>query len=342
MAVSFTLIHMLRCAVLLLPIALWAQVPLFEEDVQKSRPFREQGYRQFEDYLKKLPTAETLRQQFRTKIGFPPAGFTETPAMRCEAMGEDAIATYSRCWVTVAAGLETYGLYLAPKNRQGPAPLVVSLHGGGGFPEMALFKGGANYHDQIRGAVREGYVVWAPQFVMYPYRDRDTSTPIPAEVRAELDLKLRNAGTSLMAVESMKVIRSLDAVLARPDVDASRVAMIGLSFGGYYSLYIAALDPRIKVVVASGCFREAPLVRETVMGGRPIDLTSPQQVALIAPRPLQIQTGVKDPAAPIESVRRTLAEARVYHPALDYQEFDGGHEWRGDIAWTFLRKHLRK
>jgi dienelactone hydrolase len=207
---------------------------------------------------------------------------------------------------------------------------------------MALFKGGSNYHDQIRGAVREGYIVWAPLFVMYPYRDRDTGTPIPAEVRADLDLKLRNAGTSLMALESMKVIRSLDAVLARPEVDPSRVAMIGLSFGGYYSLYIAALDPRIHVVVASGCFREAPLVRESIMAGRPVDLTSPQQVALIAPRPWQIQTGVKDPAAPIESVRRTLAEARVYHPTLDYQEFDGGHEWRGDIAWTFLRQHLRK
>jgi dienelactone hydrolase len=333
---------MLRLAVLLVPLALSAQVPLLEEDLQKSRPYREQGYRQFDEYLKKLPPAEILRQQFRTKIGFPPPGFTETPAMRCEAMGEDSIATYSRCWVTVAAGLETYGLYLVPKQRQARTPLVVSLHGGGGFPEMALFKGGSNYHDQIRGAAREGYIVWAPLFVMYPFRDRDTGTPIPAEVRADLDLKLRNAGTSLMALESMKVIRSLDAVLARPEVDPTRVAMIGLSFGGYYSLYIAALDPRIHVVVASGCFREAPLVRESIMAGRPVDLTSPQQVALIAPRPLQIQTGVKDPAAPIESVRRTLAEARVYHPTLDYQEFDGGHEWRGDIAWTFLRQHLRK
>ncbi len=333
---------MVRCAILLLPLALLAQGPVFEEDLQKSRPFREQGYRQLEEYVKKLPAAEALRQQFRTKIGFPPPGFTDKPAMRCEAMGEDSIATYSRCWVTVAAGLETYGLYLVPKNRRGATPLVVSLHGGGGFPEMALFKGGTNYHDQIRGAVQEGYIVWAPLFVMHPFRDRDTSTPIPAEVRADLDLKLRNAGTSLMAVESMKVIRSLDAVLERPEVDATRVAMIGLSYGGYYALYIAALDPRVKAVVASGCFREAPLVRETVMGGRPIDLTSPQQVALIAPRPLQIQTGVKDAAAPIESVRRTLAEARVHHPTLDYQEFDGGHEWRGDIAWTFLRQHLRK
>lgn len=331
---------MLRFAVTLFPLILAAQAPLFEEDLQKSRPFREEGYRQLNKFAEALPPAEALRQQFRTRIGFPAPGFTGEPSSRCESIGEDAIANYSRCWITVAPHLETYGLYLVPKKRQAKTPLVVSLHGGGGFPEMALFKGGTNYKDQIRGAVEQGYIVWAPQFVMYPFRDRDTTTPIPAEVRAELDLKFRNAGTSLMAVEAMKVIRSVDAILARPEVDSTRVAMIGLSYGGYYSLYIAALDPRIKAVVASCSFREAPLVRESVIGGRPLDLTSPQQVALIAPRPLQVQVGVNDKAAPIESVRRTIAEARVHHPTVDYQEFNGGHEWRGDIAWAFLKKHL--
>ena len=331
---------MLRVALLVLPLALQAQAPLFEEDFQKSRSHRENDYRQLSKFADSLAPADALRQQFRSRIGFPPPGFTTSPTLRCEPMGEDEIATYSRCWVTVAPQLEIYGLYLVPKGLKGPAPLVVSLHGGGGFPEMALFKGGSNYHDQIRGAVRQGYVVWAPQFVMYPFRDRDTGTPIPPEVRAELDLKFRNAGSSLMAVEAMRVIRSLDPLLTRPEIDPRRIAMIGLSYGGYYSLYIAALDPRIKAVVASCSFREAPLVRETVIGGRPLDLTSPQQVALIAPRPLQIQVGLTDKAAPIESVRRAIAEAKVHHPAVDYQEFNGGHEWRGDLAWTFLSKHL--
>lgn len=336
---------MFRPAVFLFPALLAAQAPLFEEDLQKSRPYREEGYRQFAQYIKSLTPAEALRQQFRSRIGYPPPGFENKPEARCEQAGEDAIAIYSRCWITVAPGLETYGLYLVPKNAKLPAPLVVSLHGGGGFPEMALFKGGSNYHDQIRGAVKQGYVVWAPQFVMHPFRDRDTSTPIPPGVRAELDAALRNRGTSLMAVESMKVIRSLDVLLERPEIDRSRVAMIGLSYGGYYSLYIAALDPRIKAVVASCSFREPPLVRESVVEGRPLDLTSPQQVALIAPRALQVQVGLKDEFAPIESVRRSIAEAKAHYTSekpgvLDYQEFDGGHEWRGDIAWKFLSKHL--
>jgi len=42
---------------------------------------------------------------------------------------------------------------------------------------MATFHGGTNYHDQVRGAVAEGYVVFAPLTVMYPFRDRDHDTP---------------------------------------------------------------------------------------------------------------------------------------------------------------------
>jgi enterochelin esterase-like enzyme len=123
--------------------------------------------------------------------------------------------------------------------------------------------------------------------------------------------------------------------------------MIGLSYGGYYTLYIAALDQRIRVAVASCSFRNTPAATVTPTEGRPIDITSPDQVALIAPRPLQIQAGIKDASAPIETVRVTIEEARKHYDAagksgaLDYQEFDGGHEWRGDSAWTFLARHLK-
>ena len=67
---------------------------------------------------------------------------------------------------------------LCPRANQ-PAPLVISMHGGGGTPEMATFKGGTNYHDMVRGAVAQGYVVYAPLNIQYPYGDRDKGTPIP-------------------------------------------------------------------------------------------------------------------------------------------------------------------
>ena len=42
-------------------------------------------------------------------------------------------------------------------------------------------------------------------------------------------------------------------------------------------------------------------------------------------------------------VRRAAADAKTHYAPnglFEFQEFDGGHEWRGDIAWAFLRKHL--
>lgn len=323
----------------LITVSLTAQY--YEEDLQKSRPHREENYRQFAGYSRLL--------RFQKLIGYPAPGFFETAgAPRVEKAGEDSIGIYHRVWIPVAPGMETYGLYIVPRKVKLPAPLVVSLHGGGGIPESALFHGGSNYHDQIRGAVEQGYVVWAPLFVMFPFADRGKDPQqIPVEVRRDLDAQFRAAGTSLMAVESMKVIKALNRILERPEVDPKRVAMIGLSYGGYYTLYIAALDQRIRAAVASCSFRNTPAATVTPTEGRPIDITSPDQVALIAPRPLQIQAGIKDASAPINTVRVTIEEARKHYDAagksgaLDYQEFDGGHEWRGDVAWTFLARYLK-
>jgi dienelactone hydrolase len=304
----------------------------FEEDLQVSRAFREDNHQQLIHY--------TRRMHFQKAIGYPAPGFREQAgAPRVVRIGEDAIGVYHRMWIEVAPGVATYGLFIVPRKANLPAPLVISLHGGGGIPESALFYGGANYHDQIRGAVERGYVVWAPMFVMFPFADRGKGGSIPEDVRKTLDASLRAQGTSLMGVESMKITRALDRVLERPEVQKDRVAMIGLSYGGYYTLYIAALDPRIKVAVASCSFRNTPAAKDGVTEGRPIDITSPEMVALVAPRPLQIQVGISDKQAPIDMVREAAAAAKKL-ANFDYAEFEGGHEWRGDIAWAFLAKHL--
>ncbi len=326
-------------AVIALASGMCAQVRFYEEDLQASRPHREENYRQFSRYLEDIGRVG----QFKKLIGYPAPGFFDkAQAPRIVKVSEDDIGVYHRVWIHVAPGVETYGLYIVPKNVKLPAPLVISLHGGGGIPESALFHGGSNYHDQIRGAVQQGYVVWAPLFVMFPFADRGKNSGIPEDVRKDLDAKLRAQGTSLMGMETTKITRALDRILERPEVDPARVAMIGLSYGGYYTLYIAAVEPRIKVAIASCSFRNTPAA--AVTEGRPIDIASPEQVALVAPRPLQIQVGISDPQAPIDTVRETAAIARRHyekHPGLfDYREFEGGHEWRGTVAWPFLKKFL--
>jgi predicted peptidase len=192
-------------------------------------------------------------------------------------------------------------------------------------------------------------VVFAPLTIMYPFRDRDHGTPIPADVRGILDDELRARGATLMGVEAYKISRALDVVLQRPEVDARRVAMIGLSYGGLYTLYTTALEPRIKVAVASCSFRDQEptgAARKDRPAGRPTDLSSVELVRLIAPRPLEVQDGINDKGFPIDDVRRAVEKSRVYyvgsHAAnFDFEAFEGIHEFRGDVVWPFLRKHLR-
>lgn len=324
---------------------------IFEEEPTATMAIRERNWRQLDAYASRVgQDVAGWRQTFLTSIGYPSPGLHATPGKpRLEKSGEDEIATYYRSWIEVGPGLEVYGLYLVPKKVKLPAPLIIAKHGGGGFPEMALFKGGANYKDLIRGAAREGYVVYAPLTVMHPYRDRDQGSPIPAEVRAILDAKLRAAGTSLMGLEVTKMVKALDSLLAhQKEIDPRRIGMTGLSYGGFYTLYMAAVDPRIRVAVASCSFRSAVPEADRQKPGRPMDLATPELAALIAPRPLQVQSGISDKAFPIDDVRLGAERARSHYAAqnaaayFEFREFEGGHEFRGSLAWEFFRRHLSK
>lgn len=319
---------------------------LYEEDIAATKGARDANYRQLNDYAGRLEIGDP-RASFARQIGFPAPGLALKGAPRIEKAGQDELGTYHRVWLPVGENIEAHGLLLLPAARKGRVPLVVAQHGGGGTPELALFRGGANYHDMIRGALREGYAVWAPLIVMYPFVDRDHGSEIPATVREDLDRRLRFLGTTLFALEITKLKLALDYLLKRPEIDPARVAFIGLSYGGFYAAYAAALEPRIKVVVASCSLRPwdpadpevwKPTGRPTM---RPLELIW----NLVSPRPVQLQVGKGDKLLPVDGARVVADKIRpswAANPAnFDYQEFDGGHEWRGAIAWPFLRAHLK-
>ncbi len=356
-------------------VSVGAQAPAtkyFEQEVPESNPLRVAQAQELNDYIRALKTddsrlqallpddhsspeafaksAERYRQAFCDSIGYPPPGAVPQTSAKFELMGEDAIGKYYRAMIPVLPGVHAEGLYIIPKTlpEHGKAPLVISMHGGGGSPEVALFHGGANYHDMVRGAVKRGYVVFAPQHLF-------SAEGFPKDVRNRTDDRLRLLGTSLTAIEIAKITRSLDVLLLRPEVDAHRVAMVGLSYGGYYALVTPAIDTRIKVAVCS-CYygvQEARYERDEL--SVPSDFRFPNRfsyfrdsdlVALICPRALQIQAGSKDgvdhrdgglPLAPVSAAfysRLGLAD-RFQHLI-----FEGGHEFHDDSAWAFVKRHL--
>ena len=348
--------------------------PLYEEEIAASNPGRTEQARELETYLareaddrsalRKVFTpdysspqayeksARKLRQALADTIGYPPPGQPDAEVPEFRRIGEDAIATYYRTRISVLPGVHVIGLYLVPKDRskarRGRLPLVISLHGGDGSPEVATFHGGANYNDMVRGAAKHGYAVYAPQHLF-------KADGYPADIRPRMDHRARLIGTSITAIEIAKIRRGLDVVLQRPEIDPKRAAMVGLSYGSFYTLYTTALEPRIRVAVASCFFGD---LAERMQQSEPdgwgdmrfshgvTRFRDPEIAALICPRPLEIQMGRRDTLIPIAPGRRTAPLVADYYHRLGrddnfrFVEFDGSHEFHGATAWEWLEKHL--
>jgi dienelactone hydrolase len=311
---------------------------LYTEDVLAAMPERIKQWKQMVSYADSLSENNMLnstKDKLADKIGYPPSRIIENTAVRQEKSGEDTVATYYRIWVHISPEMDTYGLYIVPKGLKQPAPLVIALHGGGGFPELAVFYARSNYHDMVRGAVLRGYVVYAPLFIFYPYHDRDHGTSIPKDVREVLDKKFRYHGTTLMAVEVVKITKALDILIKRPEVDPKRIAMIGLSWGGAYTQYATALDPRIRVAVFSCSFQTELTTRPSF--GKHEDVSTVQLTNLILPRSIQLQFGEHDPLLSIVKVRSGI---KGIDKRVDIEIANGAHEFNGLLAWPFINSHL--
>lgn len=344
--------------------------PYFEEAVAASNPLRIEQAKELDAYIHAMKKDETrlrtvfqpdyasreafeksaqpLRKAFCDSIGYPPPGDAPKEEATFDKIGEDNIGTYYRAVIPVLPAVHAEGIYIVPKGIKGKAPLVIAMHGGGGSPEVALFHGGANYHDMVRGGAKRGYVVFAPQHLF-------SVEGFPQDIRNRIDERMRLVGTSLTAVEIAKITRSLDVILKRPEVDPNRVAMVGLSYGGYYSLVTPAVDLRIKVSVCS-CYygvQEARYERDEL--SIPSDFKfkdrftlfrDSELTALICPRALQIQAGSKDGADHREGGKLLAPKSAAPYERLGLPEqfqhlvFEGGHEFHDESAWEFVKKHL--
>jgi dienelactone hydrolase len=67
-----------------------------------------------------------------------------------------------------------------------------------------------------------------------------------------MEKSLLSAGTTWPGVYLVEDQRALDVLAGRPEVDASRIGIAGLSGGGMRTVFLGGLDDRVKVAVAVG------------------------------------------------------------------------------------------
>jgi len=258
---------------------------------------------------------------------------------------------------------------LKPGERR---PVVLALHGhvSAGkcspagrrdIPVVAKYISELNY-DYGEALVREGWVVFCPDARGFGERresscqgdDEQGFIGSSCHQLAHMGLPLGQTVTGMWVWDLMRLI---DYAATRPDCDVSRLACAGLSGGGLQTLYLAALDERVRCAVISGYFYG---VRDSLLHmsdncccnfvpGLWLLADMGDLGALCAPRPLFIETGDEDSlngARGLVNVTEQVTIARQAYIMLEAEDhlhhaiFHGPHRWDGVEAIPWLRKWL--
>ncbi len=152
-------------------------------------------------------------------------------------------------------------------------------------------------------------------------------------------------------------ISALDYLSSLPGVDATRIGCVGLSEGGKRTLYLAAMDDRIKAAVISGYYCTLTgAIRNwdrlenwdicNYVPGLLRYADYPDLAALIMPRSLLIENASDDELYDQEAVREALDQTtRAYAAASAAEHFDvdiftGGHKWSGQKSFAWMERWL--
>ena len=262
--------------------------------------------------------------------------------------------------------LTAFGYFLIPEkaaaNKKTPAILCLPGHGFGVDDLVGIGPNGRE-HEHAQGyqyrfavqCVEHGYAVLALEMLGFGRR-RDSAARHAGASHSSCQPA---AGAALLLGESMAgwrvwdALRALDLLADRPEVDPSRLGVMGISGGGTVAFYAAALDERIKATVMSGSFctfRDSILSIGHCMDNYVPGILRSFEVAdisgLIAPRGLFCECGVDDTIFPARGVRTALRDAeRIFEAEgargqLGHAFFNGPHEFNGRAAFPWLAEHL--
>jgi dienelactone hydrolase len=254
-----------------------------------------------------------------------------------------------------------------PKGLNKRAPAVVDLHSHGGmfiFGKEKVIDFGRNHPAMVEyhkanyegrptatALVRRGYVVITID--AFPFGERrlvmdddlkygwDRSKYSVEDVRylnskcsrkeSTLFKSLTYAGVTWPGIVTWDDMRTVDYLASRPEVDPARIGCVGVSFGGWRSLFLSGMDDRIAAGCVVGFMSTVkPMMRRHMdthsfvhfVPSLHKHLDLPDVVALRAPKPLLVQQCRKDalfpPAGMDEAVRKIAA---IYEKAGARERF---------------------
>ena len=311
--------------------------------------------------------AEAWQQTLRAKVTELVGGFpSERTPLRPAVLETRSFPGYRREKIVFDSrpGVSVLAYVLLPSAARTPAATMICVpgHGRGVDDIVGIDDQGRDrtnkdgyQHDFALQIVEAGLAAVAIEPMAFGCR-RD-----PINARRGLAQKGCEpiAGAALMLGQTLigwrvwDIMRTIDYVATRPELDAARVGCMGISGGGTATTFASALEPRIRVAMVSGylnTFRDSiGSLAHCVDNYVPGILNwaeMPDVAGLIAPRPLFIESGDRDNIFPVdasvECFNRVREIYQVFGAAdrVEQEVFPGEHSFWGKRGVPFVARQL--
>ena len=265
------------------------------------------------------------------------------------------------------AGATVPGVLLLPKNPQGKVPAILWNHWHGGEYDGGKSEVFAKKHTPEEpgpALVARGYAVLAID--AYCFGERNGRGPGgPKEKGSAGEMTAAKfqlwAGRSLWGMMVRDDLMALDYLCSRPDVDAGRVGVAGISMGATRTWWLSALDDRPKAAVAVCCLtRYRDLIEAQMLRAHGIYYFVPGMlnhfdteavIACIAPRAFLSLAGADDAGSPVPGIKKIESAAapawKLFEKGGDFRSvvYPGvGHVytpemWQETLQWFDTRLH---
>ena len=262
-------------------------------------------------------------------LGWPLTDDTnyDLPEIVSEKLSEEDGYSVYRMQFEILEGLKMTGLFFKADGA-GALPLVIVQHGGLGTPELisGIYGSTANYNDMLQRVRENGVHVFAPQLLLW-----SESYDVEFD-RKVIDARLKMVGSSITAIEIFGIQRILDYFERESYV--SSFGMVGLSYGGFYTLYTTAIDTRIKSAISCSFFNKRDTVgwSDWTWFDSAAKFDDAEIASLVYPRKLHIAIGQNDELFDCKYGEESFEKLKqickdVGTEWVSFDMFDGTHEF---------------
>ncbi|SMO70749.1 alpha/beta hydrolase [Fodinibius sediminis] len=290
----------------------------------------------------------------------------DLPPLNIQAFDTLKTDRYNRLTISfTVAKDERISAYLYIPHRSGVSgklPAMLALHPTGEIGKDIVDGQGLANRGYAKELAERGYIVIAPDY------------PGFGELKDyKFDEDRYKSGTMKGIFNHM---RSVDLLREREDVDPQKIGVIGHSLGGHNAMFVAAFDPRLKVVVSSSGWTQLgyydigkaavekyggrlgpwaqdvymPLIRDKFnMDDDIIPFDFHEIIAAIAPRSFFSNSPANDNNFDVNGVRKGILKSRSVYKFLDAEDNlqvrypDAGHDFPTEVrreAYQFIDKVL--